>query len=211
MSLKTSLRERKKQRTADDLLDAALQLFAARSYDNVTVEDICELAEVSRATFFRYYGSKAGLVTEINRRLADQVREQLAEMPTANAKEKLFAVQALLGAAWSMSGPAVRAMALDFAHVATSGAAPTPSPYPELLDVVTEIVAAGQRSGEFAKGKAPEFVASTIGGLLGGITMYWLASGLAESELSKAMHDALDLLISGLANEPAPSKQRRTK
>lgn len=211
MSLKPSLRERKKQRTADDLLDAALQLFNDRGYDEVTVEEICELAEVSRATFFRYYGSKAGLVTEINRRLADQVREQLAAMPDATATDRLFAVQALLGAAWSMSGPAVRAMALDFAHVATSGAAPTPSPYPELLDVVTEIISDGQRSGEFGKGRDPEFVASTIGGLLGGITMYWLASGLNEGELTNAMHDALDLLISGLANDAAPSKRRRTK
>lgn len=211
MSLKPSLRERKKQRTADDLLDAALQLFNDRGYDEVTVEEICELAEVSRATFFRYYGSKAGLVTEINRRLADQVREQLAAMPDATATDRLFAVQALLGAAWSMSGPAVRAIALDFAHVATSGAAPTPSPYPELLDVVTEIISDGQRSGEFGKGRDPEFVASTIGGLLGGITMYWLASGLNEGELTNAMHDALDLLISGLANDAAPSKRRRTK
>lgn len=197
MSLNTSsLRARKKQRTAEDLLDAALSLFADRGYDAVTVEEICELAEVSRATFFRYYGTKAGLVTAFNRRLADQVTAELERMTDATATEQLFAVQALLADAWTSSGPAVRAMALDFARVAADGSSAAPSPYPELLSVVTDIVERGQRNGEFGPSHSPAFVASTIGGLLGGITMYWLAT--KKGRLDRAMRDALQLLIGGL-------------
>ena len=192
-----SLRARKKQRTADDLLDAALSLFADRGYDAVTVEEICELAEVSRATFFRYYGTKAGLVTAFNRRLAEQVIARLSQMGDATATEQLFAVQHELADAWTSSGPAVRAMALDFARVAADGATTAPSPYPELLELVTEIVKAGQANGEFGPSHSPVFVASTIGGLLGGITMYWLAT--KRGRLDRAMHDALQLLIGGLS------------
>ena len=196
MSLNSSLRARKKQRTADDLLDAALSLFADRGYDTVTVEEICELAEVSRATFFRYYGSKAGLVTAFNRRLADQVIARLSQMGDATATDQLFAVQRELADAWTSSGPAVRAMALDFARVAADGSTTAPSPYPELLALVTEIVKTGQANGEFGSSHSPAFVASTIGGLLGGITMYWLAT--KKGRLDRAMHDALQLLIGGL-------------
>jgi AcrR family transcriptional regulator len=192
-----SLRAIKKQRNADDLFDAALQLFAARGYDEVTVEEICELAEVSRATFFRYYGSKAGLVAEFNRRLADRVAARLAVMDEATATEKLFAVQRVLAEAWTSAGPAVRAMTLDFARVVASADRTTPPPFPELLSLVTGIVKDGQRRGEFDATHSPLFVASTIGGLLGGITMHWLAT--RRGQLDRAMHNALDLLITGLA------------
>lgn len=192
----SSLRERKKQRTADDLLDAALRLFAERGYDDVSVEEICELAEVSRATFFRYYGSKAGLIAEFNRRLADRVAARIARMKNPSATDQLFAMQDELSDAWTTCGPAVRAMALDFAHVVAVDASITPPPFPELLVLCTTIVAAGQKSGEFDGGHAPAFVAATIAGLLGGITMHWLAT--RKGKLDRAMHDALDLLVKGL-------------
>jgi AcrR family transcriptional regulator len=37
---------------------AALELFAERGYDAVSVTDIAERAEVGRTTFFRYFGDK---------------------------------------------------------------------------------------------------------------------------------------------------------
>lgn len=198
MSLNSSLRARKKQRTADDLLDAALSLFADRGYDAVTVEEICELAEVSRATFFRYYGTKAGLVAAFNRRLAERVAARLGRMRNPSATDELLAMQDELADAWTTSGPAVQAMALDFSRVATTTGAP--EPFPELLVLCTSIIERGQASGEFSDMHSPAMVASTIAGLLGGITMYWLAT--RKGKLDRAMRDALDLLITGLRTTP---------
>jgi AcrR family transcriptional regulator len=52
------LRERKKQQTKQALERAAFDLFARQGYVETTVEDIAAAAQVSRASFFRYFGSK---------------------------------------------------------------------------------------------------------------------------------------------------------
>ncbi|NEA28777.1 TetR family transcriptional regulator [Actinomadura bangladeshensis] len=52
------LRERKKQRMYTATAQAAVKLVAERGMQAVRVEDICERAEISRSTFFRYFDSK---------------------------------------------------------------------------------------------------------------------------------------------------------
>ena len=56
------LRERKRRKTAGAIHHAAMRLFAERGYAAVTITDIAEAAEVSRATVFAYYRSKEEIV-----------------------------------------------------------------------------------------------------------------------------------------------------
>ncbi|MEV8350097.1 TetR/AcrR family transcriptional regulator [Streptomyces niveus] len=54
----SSLRERKKRRTRQLLVDTSLELFTERGFGNVTLDELCDSVEVSKRTFFRYFTSK---------------------------------------------------------------------------------------------------------------------------------------------------------
>jgi AcrR family transcriptional regulator len=58
----TGLRARKKARTRDAIADAAISLFLAHGFDQVSVNDIAAAAEVSKPTLFRYFPTKEDLV-----------------------------------------------------------------------------------------------------------------------------------------------------
>ncbi|MFI6661821.1 TetR/AcrR family transcriptional regulator [Streptomyces sp. NPDC050523] len=56
------LRERKKRQTAMRIWQVAVDLFVERGFDNVSVQEIADAAEVSKMTVFNYFGTKEDLV-----------------------------------------------------------------------------------------------------------------------------------------------------
>ncbi|MEV0615142.1 TetR family transcriptional regulator [Nonomuraea sp. NPDC050404] len=57
-----SLRARKKAKTKSAIQREALRLFDEQGYEATTVEEIVDAVDVSRATFFRYFPTKADIV-----------------------------------------------------------------------------------------------------------------------------------------------------
>jgi len=79
-------RERKKLATRQALEDAALRLFAAQGYEQTTVEEIAEAADVAVRTFFRYFSSKQDvLFGEVASDRLGRLHTELAARPLTEA------------------------------------------------------------------------------------------------------------------------------
>lgn len=81
---KVSLRERKKEQVRRQFQRIALELFDERGFEQVTVDDIAERAEISRSTFFRYFPTKEDVL--IGR--ADEHLEELRDAFVARTADE---------------------------------------------------------------------------------------------------------------------------
>jgi AcrR family transcriptional regulator len=77
------LRSRKKERTRRAIEDAALDLFAEQGYEATTVDEIAARAEVSKATFFRYFGTKGEVIFGDTGDRYEALRLAIVERPAA--------------------------------------------------------------------------------------------------------------------------------
>src|ERR1700691_2551918 len=71
-----SLVERKQGQARQRIVEVAEELFLASGFDNVSVSEIAERAEVGRTTFFRHFGDKQEVLFSKN-------KEQLATIAAA--------------------------------------------------------------------------------------------------------------------------------
>jgi AcrR family transcriptional regulator len=75
------LRERKKQQTRETIARVALELFAERGYDETTLADIAEAADVSPRTIFSYYESMEDILFCEEGAFVDRLKQVLDNRP----------------------------------------------------------------------------------------------------------------------------------
>jgi AcrR family transcriptional regulator len=72
---------RRRDATARSIARAALDLFARRGFDNVSVNDVAAAVGLSERTFFRYFSSKDDVLLDYQRRLDDRLVAALRARP----------------------------------------------------------------------------------------------------------------------------------
>ncbi|WP_407688922.1 TetR family transcriptional regulator [Mycobacterium sp. HUMS_1102779] len=62
MANQIGLRERRRRQTSMDIRDAVVRLASERSFDRVTIDEICVEAGISSRTFFNYFPNKESAI-----------------------------------------------------------------------------------------------------------------------------------------------------
>jgi AcrR family transcriptional regulator len=148
-----SLRERKKLQTRSAIIARAVQLFNARGFYNTSIDDIADAADVSRGTFFNYFGYKEAVIVEFGRdlmvALTARVEEQLKE--GVSAERIIYRIWLEVRALLAEHGEAVVVLAHELLNPEVERAARAAQAF-ALAELVAKVAAAGQRGGRLRGG-----------------------------------------------------------
>jgi AcrR family transcriptional regulator len=142
-------------RSADRILNKALELFSSKGYDATSVREICEAADITKPTLYHFYGSKEGVYRAIvegalegfSQRLEADVqspgtpRERLRRVARSyfeNAREHRELMRFLFALAHNPPSSAPRT---DFARY-----------YETVVSAISEVAQEGLRDGTFSEG-----------------------------------------------------------
>jgi AcrR family transcriptional regulator len=87
--------ERKRRQARERIIQAAEELFFSRGFDDVSVSDIAERAEVGRTTFFRHFGDKQEVAFAREQELLETIAAAAQEDDFASIQSMTEAVEQL--------------------------------------------------------------------------------------------------------------------
>lgn len=202
-----SRRERKSAEIRDRLFVKALELFAKQGYQQTTVEDITEAADVGKGTFFNYFPSKEHLLLAFGEK---QVLKLAAALEMAKASQ--MPMREFLGrlAAEMTAAPAKNPSVLGALLMANLSSERARELMRELqmrgLEMLSKIMEIGQERGEIRRDMAPAELASATRQMMMGTLLLW--SLYADNTLEARIAASLKVLWDGLATKESGANER---
>lgn len=195
-------RERRTAETREGLFRAALDLFARKGFNETTVEDITEAADVGKGTFFNYFPSKDHILLAFG-----EMQFAKLEAAVAGARhsgESMPAFLRSLGARMTeepIRHPGIVRTLLQ-AYLSTT---PVRAAMIDLQTRVhalhTEIVRLGQERGEIRQDLPAAEIAHVFRQTVFGTLLIWSLQG--DQTLHTRIDSAFNVLWSGLAPRKA--------
>ena len=201
-----SRRERKKAENRGRLCAAAKALFRERGYDDVTVSEITERADLSKGTFFNYYESKAHVLLDYAREVSVGLLEYGRRLRGADTRDLLGRVFARMDRVFREEGTLVDVLvrelpadlALQEAHRRGGHA---------LLDLYRDFFERGMKAGKVRADLDPALAAELVRDVWLSTLRAWVASGRGFSLKSRATKK-LGFLFEGLETNQERRKAR---
>jgi AcrR family transcriptional regulator len=160
-------RERKQQ-----LIDAAMVLFAERGYAATRISDICERAGVAKGLFYWYFPTKLDLFSELVRSMRHRLRRSQADAMHADADPVERVRQGTAASVRFMAEHATYFSLLDIERSDPSIDDALRSGSEVYLDDVTALIAAAQRSGQIPDAD-PHLLALGVLGTVSSFSNAW--------------------------------------
>ena len=200
-------RETQRQDKRARILEAAVRVFADRGFFNATVAEIARAAGVADGTIYLYFKGKDDLLLQLfEEKMAEltaSAQAALSEEQDAPARLKQFIVHHFQAVE---KNPELAAVLI--VEVRQSAQALRPAEKARLtayLDLIAEVVRAGQDRGEIAQGISPSVVKRAIFGALDELALGWLRSGRRAS-LKKTAAEVAEWFVRGLRPSNESSK-----
>ena len=199
--MREGLRERKKARTHQGIVDAAVEVFRERGYEKTTVEEIVRRVEISQPTFYKYFGSKDVVLREVAGGMLRQWAQEAEAVSRQEGEDTGAALRRIFERiAATMLGDRPLWQCIVLAD------ALNPMRAPEQRDAdrdttrsVAAILARGQRRGEITERFAAVRLAENLIAMQIMDCLAWGADMLEDRSLEEVLAENLDFFLHGAA------------
>jgi AcrR family transcriptional regulator len=204
------LRERKKAKLRQTILDKAIELLREHGYEGLRIADLVESLEISQPTFFRYFPTKDSLISAAARQAGDKTRSWMERRhltPEALQRPVREAVQSF---SRDVADMAIREKRIIAVLIRAGLAAPwrrkddgsngadgwKTSDYPIVVDA---ILLAAQQRGEIRRDLAIDELGDLYSGVMNQIILRWVSEEPPPYNLHERVERSVDVLFSGLS------------
>lgn len=193
------LRERKKARLRQQIIDTAIRLFRKQGYEKTRVDDIVQILEISQPTFFRYFPSKDAVLRDVGQRGFECIAQRLkSELSTkATTADRLRRLYHSLACEAESDRPLWQAVVLSGAMDAVRS--------PEVrgaecivAGLLREILAQGQQHGEITSAFPVVHLAEFMEALYHTVVRQWTVDLTGPHKLSERVDSAVEFFLRGV-------------
>jgi len=193
------LRERKKARLRQQIIDTAIKLFRKHGYEATRIDDIVQLLEISQPTFFRYFPSKDVVLREVGEGgyacICERLRSELSSQARTNERLRRLYV--------SMAREVESDRKLWQAVVLSGAMDPVRSA--ELrgheeaaVNLLREILTQGQKRGEVTSAFPVVHLAEFMEGLYNTVVRQWAVDLTGPHKLTDRVRSAVEFFLRGI-------------
>jgi AcrR family transcriptional regulator len=199
----SSRMERKKKRTRQKIVQAALPLFKQHGFDATTMEEIAEQADIAKGTLYNYFPAKEAILSvyiqnTFESKHAERIK-QIGQLPDTRARLTLILDELILGV---QSQPEIfeRFFAYRVQNIVSLRKAPEERSGIELL--ATEIIRLGRQSGEIRTDLPASLMEDQVEFVFVEVAkQYYLEPETFESD--RVIAGCVDLFLNGINKENA--------
>jgi AcrR family transcriptional regulator len=145
------------------ILDAAIDVFAKRGYQETTIDHVVSAAKVGVGTFYALFDDKPTCFVQVYERIVTAAREAIADAVPASAAWPEQACAALLALLQRIEAEPLQAR-IALVEVQTAGAEALRR-YEETLDSATPLLARGREASPVGAELPPHMEEAIVGGL----------------------------------------------
>lgn len=192
-------RERKKEETRKRIVDCATELFEKKGFDNVTMEQIAEAADVARGTLYNYFPVREAILGQLVQAFAQDSRSEVERIIRSSPDTRSRLVALLRHhARWSEKRKDLMERYISHRMSVPLRSVRSRDARSGFDDHMIRILGLGQEAGEIRR----DLAASILSGYLTSVYMWTYYGWLKESDamdLDRAVERAVDLFLYGSA------------
>jgi AcrR family transcriptional regulator len=197
--LEVGLRERKKARLRQQIIDTSIKLFRKHGYENTRIDDIVQALEISQPTFFRYFPSKDAVLREVGERGYACICERLSSELSSKAgtSERLRRLYVTMAREVETDRQLWQAVVLSGAMDPVRSAK-LRGHEEAAVGLLREILTQGQKRGEVTRAFPVVHLAEFMEGLYNTVVRQWAVDLTGPHKLTDRVRSAVEFFLRGI-------------